>query len=1514
MSDREFGVKTSLDITDIREGLNSIVSLLGQLPERFKTDIEAKVSGIENVQNLQATLEELSSEKVTPTVDLDGDAESKAEELQAKLDDWDSRSAQATADLEDQASSKEDEILQKLDEMDGRVAEVIAQLDDQASPGLDELSGKAAELDGSTITIGVEAEDTSQKTSSGDSLLDLIIGGGVGIIGGISGVSLYSDSQAVERSSRNMADYWGVTAQEASNVQQRARDLADQLAAPGLNQPQIMGGFERLSQLNVPYGESMSEMPHWTSMAKRNQMELNDVINLGIPIIRSWNLSGEEANEKLDDLNIAMQRSVLGGQAYENLFGKMASSMTGWDIAPEELMGTLTAMEEGGATAQQLQMAFRRPQTTLKEFKENLDGSGASAKEAKKAMDELGVSVVKNADGTTNYGKTFEAVVEALGGIEDPTKRADLATKIFGDNAGSVFAKIRGKPSEYASEMEESSNHLSQDLARNAKDTRNWQEQLAAAYNYILSEFMKLPPAVQAGVSLMMGALTTLAALKLKNFFTDLFKDPKAAFNDFINDLKSGPEKVSKFYEDIKTKTKSFVDWFKGEETKSPKVTDLIFDEKTGRYEAEENKVKGFIERVKNKVNELRGKNIPETLFEGEDTKIVDSESKINSLIDRVKGKAESLKDANVYKFLFGEEAGAEEKVSKINSFLDDVKGRTNELRDSNIYKLIFGDEQSTPVEEAKGKFGKFIDDIKVRVDELRGYNIIDRIFGTPAEGETRIGNARSSIYKLIDDVKLKIDELKGYNILEKVTGTGGGTGTGTGDKVKLPEVETGGIIDKIKSFSLKEAFSGLFQGARTSWTLGARSFSMWAGTELIDFLKPAVSLGGADVPALMGLFEPGGVFYELEHQGGASEEDLANPWKALDDLLLGYARESPEWQQNVWKPLDDAKQKISEFTSWINKPENKPPTIMDLLFPKAVSGAGGGEKKSPVDDIKTEVQKFPEWINGLKIPSITDLLFGKKDGEGEEDPVTKTTNEIKGKINKFFEDLSKLNPINLIDLLLGKKSGQKQEGQEEDPINKWIEDTKSKVNKFFEDLDKLNPFSLIDLILGKKKDQKDEEDPLAKWIEDSKTKINKFFEDLSKLTNPISLVDLVLGRKAGQKEDEDPLQKWFDDTKGKVNKFFEDLQNLNPINLIDKILGRKPGEEDPLTKWLDDAKKKLDEFISTVEGTAQRWYETGKQLIDNFLKGMGEAWDNAPPILKNIADYLFKSPAKTGPLSEITEIGWANYGAALGKSFVNGLYDSIRGTLPYLTESGFWNYIANSSGGPQGVWDLSNRSSELTREPSVTLGDNHPDSLFPALNWEDFGGNIDMSISGLNDLQSQLEGSNSELGGLTQSANNASAALADVTSNSAHAALGGVNLLGDSSAKAALGWVEATDTVKAALGGINAESAGKPELANIVSGTPLQGRPALYIPEYYADTKKALAGLERPIHAGLGGVTNINVNVGENAVKVDATNTKAKAGLGGSAMKKAGSGLGKAIAEEIGVSVKNQGITITRW
>jgi phage terminase large subunit-like protein len=68
--------------------------------------------------------------------------------------------------------------------------------------------------------------------------------------------------------------------------------------------------------------------------------------------------------------------------------------------------------------------------------------------------------------------------------------------------------------------------------------------------------------------------------------------------------------------------------------------------------------------------------------------------------------------------------------------------------------------------------------------------------------------------------------------------------------------------------------------------------------------------------------------------------------------------------------------------------------------------------------------------------------------------------------------------------------------------------------------------------------------------------------------------------------------------------------------------------------------------------------------------------------------------------------------------------------------------------------------------------------------------------------------------------------------------------------------------------------------------------------------------------HASLNPGTTINVNVNENAVNVDATDTKTSGGklMGANTMRKAGSSLGRAIADEIGVSVKNQGITITRW
>lgn len=79
-------------------------------------------------------------------------------------------------------------------------------------------------------------------------------------------------------------------------------------------------------------------------------------------------------------------------------------------------------------------------------------------------------------------------------------------------------------------------------------------------------------------------------------------------------------------------------------------------------------------------------------------------------------------------------------------------------------------------------------------------------------------------------------------------------------------------------------------------------------------------------------------------------------------------------------------------------------------------------------------------------------------------------------------------------------------------------------------------------------------------------------------------------------------------------------------------------------------------QLYNNIVGFGGDLYNAGKEWIGNLIKGMQDSIPSLDSVLKSIGDYFPHSPAKTGPLSDITPDSMKSYGKDLGMGLSDGL------------------------------------------------------------------------------------------------------------------------------------------------------------------------------------------------------------------------------------------------------------------
>jgi hypothetical protein len=230
----------------------------------------------------------------------------------------------------------------------------------------------------------------------------------------------------------------------------------------------------------------------------------------------------------------------------------------------------------------------------------------------------------------------------------------------------------------------------------------------------------------------------------------------------------------------------------------------------------------------------------------------------------------------------------------------------------------------------------------------------------------------------------------------------------------------------------------------------------------------------------------------------------------------------------------------------------------------------------------------------------------------------------------KIFEiiGISKITPEMLLNKIFGEDAVKGFEDWWEKNV---FLPMKAQLDLFFNDPvkylfgDKAQSLNIVDLIFGKKKEGKDEKDPLTVFIDDAKKKVEGFLKWLGTL-NPINLIDIIMGKKKDEKgnETEDPLTKFIIDSKTKLKGFIDWIGTLKPPNIIEIIFG-KTGEkkEDPLTNYVNEIKTKLQEFKDWLQGKFNEIKGITKIEWSKIYEGLPEAKQWVMDRINELKNYI---------------------------------------------------------------------------------------------------------------------------------------------------------------------------------------------------------------------------------------------------------------------------------------------------
>ena len=119
-------------------------------------------------------------------------------------------------------------------------------------------------------------------------------------------------------------------------------------------------------------------------------------------------------------------------------------------------------------------------------------------------------------------------------------------------------------------------------------------------------------------------------------------------------------------------------------------------------------------------------------------------------------------------------------------------------------------------------------------------------------------------------------------------------------------------------------------------------------------------------------------------------------------------------------------------------------------------------------------------------------------------------------------------------------------------------------------------------------------------------------------------------------------------------------------------------------------------QLYENVVGFGEDLYQAGTQWINNLIQGMKDAIPTIEDVLQTVANYFPHSPAKTGPLSEVTPEKMNQYGTELGTGLGEGVKEGFE---PTITDEEFWSLVWGVVGGPATAYRASSKIADRWKE-----------------------------------------------------------------------------------------------------------------------------------------------------------------------------------------------------------------------
>ena len=389
MSDKNISITADLNIDDVLSSLDSLVNALSGIPESVDTDI--------NIESDTSLIEE----------------------TQTSLDELDGETAEAGISAEDDATGVINEVSSELDEIDGQEATVVVNAE---STGIEETNEGLSKQDGITDSL------TSKLWTLGGAIL------GVATVG-----SSFEVNKGLEK-----ANLYGKGTTETLN---ELRKQTEELATASVGPDKIAAAFQKMGEQGTSAKDQIKLMPAVMDLVKTKGSDVGKASLFASQMMQRYGYSSEQTAKKLKYMNNAALKTSLTGDDWTNIMNRMSKSASALNLSFEDQVDIVGSLSRSGIDYNTIMRASR---SMLTSFRKEVDLTDGKMTDAEKSIKSMGISF-KDANGNIKDQKTVLIdVLNKLAEMPDGYEKTELATKIFGQNAGEVLSKLHEGPDKFS--------------------------------------------------------------------------------------------------------------------------------------------------------------------------------------------------------------------------------------------------------------------------------------------------------------------------------------------------------------------------------------------------------------------------------------------------------------------------------------------------------------------------------------------------------------------------------------------------------------------------------------------------------------------------------------------------------------------------------------------------------------------------------------------------------------------------------------------------------------------------------------------------------------------------------------------------------------------------------------------------------------------------------------------------------------------------------------------------------